>query len=113
MARGGTTTARGSRATGGTATVTGSTTMATGGTTMATGGTTMATSGRMTVSGSSATGGTTTGRYLDIHLCSIPTVGVYEKQGNLHLTHSTSYYLLYYSTVNEVNAVFDSDHMIR
>jgi hypothetical protein len=25
------------------------------------------------------------GRYLDIRLCSIPTVGVYEKQGKLHL----------------------------
>ncbi len=31
------------------------------------------------------------GRYLDIRLCSIPTVGVYEKQGKLHLTRSTSY----------------------
>ena len=37
------------------------------------------------------------GRYLDIRLCSIPTVGVYEKQGKLHLTRSTSY-LLYYSS---------------
>jgi hypothetical protein len=35
------------------------------------------------------------GRYLDIRLCSIPTVGVYEKQGKLHLTRSTSY-LLYF-----------------
>jgi hypothetical protein len=32
-------------------------------------------------------------RYLDIRLCSIPTVGVYEKQGKLHLTRSTSYLL--------------------
>ncbi len=37
------------------------------------------------------------GRYLDIRLCSIPTVGVYKKQGKLHLTCSTSY-LLYYSS---------------
>ena len=37
------------------------------------------------------------GRYLDIRLCSIPTVGVYEKQGKLHLTRSTSF-LLYYSS---------------
>ncbi len=37
------------------------------------------------------------GRYLDIRLCSIPTVGVYKKQGKLHLTRSTSY-LLYYSS---------------
>ena len=34
------------------------------------------------------------GRYLDIRLCTIPTVGVYEKQGDT----PTSYYLLYYSS---------------
>ena len=33
------------------------------------------------------------GRYLDIRLCSIPTVGVYETKGKLHLTRSTSYLL--------------------
>ena len=37
------------------------------------------------------------GRYLDIRLCSIPTVGVYEKQGKLHLTRSTSFSLFFIS----------------
>ena len=41
------------------------------------------------------------GRYLDIRLCSIPTVGVYEKQGKLHLTRSTSY-LLYFVHLQSV-----------